>query len=288
METRAEDVWRTSALLSAGPIEALMGHVGQRDFALPLEDVDYIVELPPDFAHSGERAEKFLAFQGLPLSFVSSWDLTGEETRYSESAQLAAMLPQRRQDHIDWMSALEDSIRNGYAFGKARSPHECAFGKWYYSFRPAERQLALLLRNFEQPHAFIHGLADQLLKLTEAGKKEEALARFQAATDTTLKDLLLLFDRATSVLQSLQRRIAIILRRGEVRCALGADGVTDIVTIPPERVTRHLRGVNRQDEGSILLTLDNGKICPVMDWQRVWDALQRAVPKPDGIHDSKS
>lgn len=278
METPVMNARSTSEEPTVAPIEALMVRVGQRDFALPLEDVDYIVPLPPEFTHSGERAEKFLAFQGMPLSFVSSWDLSGEETCYSEFAQLAAMLPQRRQDHVDWMSALEDSLRNGYTFSKARNPHDCAFGKWYYGYRPANRQLALLLRNFEQPHAYIHGLADRLLKLSEAGKKDEALAKFQVATDTTLKDLLRLFDRTNSVLTSLQRRVAIILRRGEARCALGADRVTDIVSIPAERVSRHAHAAEGDNQGSRLLILENGSISPVMEWQQALDPVQPLTP----------
>lgn len=278
METRATIARADRADSAAEPVEALMVRVGQRDFALPLEDVDYIVPLPPEFAHSGVRAEKFLAFQGSPLSFVSSWDLSGEETCYSEFAQLATMLPQRRQDHIDWMSALEDSLCNGYPFNKARNPHECAFGKWYYSYRPSDRQLALLLRSFEQPHAFIHGLADRLLKLSEAGKKDEALARFKVATDTTLKDLLRMFDRTNSVLQSLQRRVAIILRRGEARCALGADRVTDIVSIPADRVSQHGHGTAGDSQSSRLLILDNGSISPMMEWQQALDPVQPLSP----------
>jgi hypothetical protein len=251
----------------ASAFEALIVHVGHRGFALPLADVEHIVPLSPDFVHCGDQAERYLAFQGSPLNFVSSWNLVGEDTCYHEFAELAAMLPQRRQEHIDWMSALEDSIRSGYPFSKARSPHECAFGIWYYSYRPVDRQLALLLRNFEQPHAFIHGLADQLLALSEAAGKGEALARFQEATDTTLKNLLGLFDRTMDVLFSLQRRIAIILRREDVRYALGADRVSDIVTIPAERVTSNIHRANGADESECLLTLDNGKICPVMEWQ---------------------
>lgn len=278
METRVTNARSTSEKLTAAPIEALMVRVGQRDFALPLEDVDYIVPLPPEFAHSGERAERFLAFQGAPLDFVSSWDLSGEVTCYSEFAELATMLPQRRQDHIDWMSALEDSLRNGYAFAKARNPHECAFGKWYYSYRPTDRQLALLLRNFEQPHAFIHGLADRLLKLSEAGKRDEALARFQAATETTLRDLLRLFDRTSTVLQSLQRRIAIILHRGDLRCALGADRATDIVSVPAERVSHRSDPGQRHSQRTRLLILENGSISPVMDWPQALEPA--AVPCP--------
>ncbi len=267
MQTQIMNPQSAHAGSTTSAFEALIVHVGQHDFALPLADVEHIVPLSPDFVHSGDRAERFLAFQGSPLNFVSSWNLVGEDTCYHEFAELAAMLPQRRQEHIDWMSALEDSIRSGYPFSKARTPHECAFGKWYYSYRPVDRQLALLLRNFEQPHAFIHGLADQLLALSEAGRKGEALARFQEATDTTLKNLLGLFDRTMDVLFSLQRRIAIILRREDVRYALGADRVSDIVTIPAERVTSNIHRANGVDESECLLTLDDGRICPVMEWQ---------------------
>ena len=267
MQTQIINPQSARAGSTTSAFEALIVHVGQRDFALPLADVEHIVPLAPDFVHCGDQAERYVAFQGSPINFVSSWNLVEEDTCYREFAELATMLPQRRQDHIDWMSALEDSIRSGYQFSKARGPHECAFGKWYYNYRPSDRQLALLLRNFEQPHARIHGLADQLLALSEAGAKSEALTRFQEAADTTLKELLLLFDRTTNALQSLQRRIAIILRRDGVRTALGVDRVSDIVTIPAERVTSNISRANGVDESECLLTLDNGKICPVMEWQ---------------------
>lgn len=279
METSVTNVRPTSAKATAAPIEALMVRVGKRDFALPLEDVEYIVPLPPDFAHSGECAEKYLNHQGVPLDFVSSWDLSGEASCYSEFAELATMLPQRRRDHTDWMSALENSLRNGCAFAKARDPHECAFGKWYYAYQPSDRRLALLLRGFEQPHAMIHSLADRLLKLSEAGKREEALARFQEERETTLKDLLRLFDRTGAVLQSLQRRVAIILRRGDMRCALGADRVTDIVSVPADRVSHHTDAARHHNQSSLLLILENGGICAMINWKAFSRTASKLFPR---------
>lgn len=253
----------------SGQVEMLMIVVGRRTFGLPLAEVRHIVQLRPEFRCAGEGAEAYLAFEGEPLPFVSSWDHTGETTVYQEYAELNAMLPQRRQDHLDWMAALEISIRNGHPFAKARSPFDCAFGKWYYSYRPSNRQLSLLLKSFDQPHARIHALADQLLRLVEAGRQEEALERFQQARDTVLKELLNLFEEATRLTVSLQRRVAILLRDGEVYCALGADAVNDIAALTPERLTRPRTQGLRDDSAPTLAILDDESVVPLMDWKRL-------------------
>lgn len=279
METTTATVRTTRTDSTAPAFEALMVRVGRRDFALPLQDVDYIVPLAPDFPYSGECAEKFLAFQGMPISYVPTWDLIGEKSCYAEFAELGVLLPQRRRDHIDWMSALENSIRNGYPFSKARSPYECAFGKWYYGFRTENRQLAMLLREFEQPHERIHGLASQLIELSDAGRKDEALARLHEEKETTLRGLLDLFDRAGGVLHGLQRRVAVILRCGEARYALGADSVTDILTVPADRVKHQVHATHAHAPDSRLLILDDESICPVVDWLRLIQAvLQECEP----------
>jgi chemotaxis signal transduction protein len=241
--------------------------VGHRRFALPLDEVRHIVTLRPEFRCSGANAEEYLAFEGTPLPFVSSWDHLGEPSLYEEFAELNAMLPQRRQDHIDWMSGLENSIRQGHAFSKARSPFDCAFGKWYYAYRPANRQLALLLTSFEQPHARIHALADQLLGLVDTGGQQEALARFQRASETVLKELLNLFEEAQRLTVSLQRRVAILLRDSDAVCALGVDSVNDIAALTPDRVTKPGRVGTSSAPPPTLLMLEDQTLVPLIEWQ---------------------
>lgn len=261
------------------PLEMLMIGVGRHSYALPLQDVRHIIALQPDFCFAGEGAERYLAYQGAPLPFVSSWDQTGDRSAYQDYAELNAMLPQRRQDHIDWMASLESAIRQGHAFSKARSPFECAFGKWYYSYRPSNRQLSLLLKSFDQPHARIHALADQLLGLVETGRQQEALARFQQASDTVLKELLNLFNEAENLTVSLQRRVAILLHHGETLCALGADEVRDITTVPAERVTTSSMMHATDEVAPTLVILDDGLVVPVMDWKR-WVADWQSTRRP--------
>jgi hypothetical protein len=161
--------------LAATDIEVLLIKLGTRIFGVPLGDVRYVAPMPADFRYGGADGESHFVFEGTPLAYVSLWDQLSVQSAYGEYVELQTMLPQRRQDHLDWMSALETSIRTGAEFSKARNPHDCAFGKWYYGHHFADRRLSLLMGQFEQPHAVIHGLADKLLGIAEAGQGSEAL-----------------------------------------------------------------------------------------------------------------
>lgn len=245
-------------------LQVLLIRLGKRDFALPLEQVRYVAPLPADFVYSGDKAEDFFLFEGTAVAYASLWDALKQESAYAEYVELLAMLPQRRQDHVDWMGALEASLRQGLPFAKARSPYDCAFGKWYYAYKPTDRRLSLLLAKFEIPHAHIHGLADKLLGLADQGRREDAIAAFREAQQTVLQELMRLFEAAQGLVVELQRRIVVIVGQGEKSCALGADGVRDIVAVPPERIQRsQVAGAAAQAQ--TLLVLEDGRVVPLLD-----------------------
>lgn len=191
-----------------------------------------------EFVGRGELTEDYFLFENSPLPYVSLWNKFNLQSEYIEYEQMQVMLPQRRQDHLDWIAALEDSIRTGCPFTKARSHRECAFGKWLYSYSTKEMQLSVLLMQLESPHALIHQLADKLLGLADTGKGQEALDALSKAKEGTLTKLLELFDLTDALAEMLQRRIAIIFSHESERYALGADGIKDIVTIPTEQIKK--------------------------------------------------
>ena len=254
--------------LTAQDTEVLLVKLGQRLFGVPLADVRYVAPMPADFRYAGADGEANFLFEGSPLAYLSLWDRLAVNSAYGEYVELLSMLPQRRQDHLDWMAALEASIRNGAQFTKARSPYECAFGKWYYGHHFEDRRLSLLLGRFEQPHATIHGLADRLLGMAEGGQRTEALNAFEEASQTTLALLLKLFDDAEELVIELQRRVGVIVADGAATCALGADGVSDIVTIPAERVKPStVSAAAGAHAFSALLVVDERTVVPLLDWK---------------------
>lgn len=256
-----------SSALHTREFQALLFKLGARSFAVPLADVRYVAPMPKDFAASGADCADHFVFEGGPLAYVSLWDQLQLNSEYAEYAEMQAMLPLRRQDHLDWMTALEESIRSGAPFAKARDPRQCAFGKWYYTHSSHDRRLNLLLGQFEQPHAVIHALADRLLGMAEGGQSGEALAAFEEAKHTTLATLMRLFDSAQELVVELQRRIAVIVSDGDATCALGADGVRDIVDVPAGGLkpnTGH-GATSRATTG--LIILDDRTVIPMLNWR---------------------
>ncbi|HEX8963767.1 MAG TPA: CZB domain-containing protein [Rhodocyclaceae bacterium] len=266
MDMELHDPLRETAA-SGGELEMLLIRLGDRSFGVPLSHVRYVAPMPADFVSRGPKAADHFVFEGNPLPYVSLWDRLAQESCYHEYEEMQAMLPQRRQDHVDWMNALEDSIRASVPFTKAHSPRDCAFGKWFYAYHSQDRRLALLLGQFEQPHATIHGLADRLLGLAEQGQGGEALRQFEEARSTTLAKLMQLFDAAQRLVVELQRRIAIIVSDGEQACALGADGIHDIVAVPAAQVKSGKAGGAAAKSTSALIVLDERNVVPLLNWR---------------------
>lgn len=250
-------------------LSILLLQVGNSVLGLPLAEVRHIAPIPHGAASRGADAMAHFVFAGEPLPYFSLWDALGLPSLYAAYEALHAMLPQRRQDHIDWMAALSDAIRRGTPFTKARSPRECAFGKWFYAFRSEDRKLSLLLSQFEHPHAVIHALADKLLALAESGDTETALRLFDEAEHSTLAQLLLLFDSADQLVLDLQRPVAVIVDDGQAEWALGADKVHDIVEVPAERIRasdRRIGGIASKASRGLLI-LEDESVVPLLDWQ---------------------
>lgn len=258
-----------AAMQPAEDLEVLLIRLGPRSFGVPLAHVRYVAPMPHDFTCCGTDAAEHFVFEGSPLAYVPLWDRLGQKSAYAEYVEMQAMLPQRRQDHLDWMTALENSIRTGTPFAKARNPHECAFGKWFYGYHAKDRRLSLLFGQFEQPHATIHALADRLLAMAEAGQGGESLRAFEEAKSTTLATLMRLFDSAQELVTELQRRIAVIVSDGAETCALGADGVQDIVTLPADQVKRNAGRASTagSQATSALIILDDHAVVPLLNWR---------------------
>lgn len=151
-------------------------------------------------------------------------------------AQLLTTLTDREKDHIEWMNALETSIKTGAAFVKALNPDECAFGKWYNKFETRDETLRELLEIFDEPHRKIHALAEELLGLRDNDKVDEALERLQHERATTLRRLRALFARARDQIQNGMRQVLLFVTTdGKTPCyALKIDDINDVINFSPD------------------------------------------------------
>lgn len=263
-------------------LEVLTLQVGEQRVGIPMAEVVHILDAvqarPATADAQGDTEDQVIAYEGMALAFLPLWHRLGEHSQAQEYRALADTLRARREDHLEWMAALSQSLTQGVPFTRARNPRECAFGKWYHNFQTDNRRLRLLLLQFDIPHQRIHALADQLLGLKEQGRLDEALCIYQEEERSTLATLLALFDRTVETLAVIRRELAIIVRHQGELYALGADAVQDICHYGPERISCNNALLQRyQIPTRCFLMQDGASPLPVLDWRRL-TGIAQAVP----------
>lgn len=271
IDNGARDSMQTAS--RSGTREALLFRVGQRVLAIPIDEISQILPLSTSEKSAVVCSDKPFEVEvdGMPVPYYPLWKLLSETPAYQEFADLAVALKQRKQDHISWMANLADSIqREDVPFTKARSPYECAFGKWYYGYQTENRRLKRILREFEAPHCRIHSLAERLLDMKTSGHREEALRLLREEESTTLAALLKLFDGAINLLDKLQQYLTVIVHYQRMRYALGIDaviGLAELQETSPAEIDGYLAAFRLPILG--FMKQAEGRLVPILDWRRL-------------------
>ncbi|NQY26392.1 MAG: CZB domain-containing protein [Piscirickettsiaceae bacterium] len=170
-------------------------------------------------------------FQGAVVPVLDYAHRLGIPSGIDVKTKLLNILSEREKDHIEWVSALELSLKNHVAFTKSTDPDECAFGQWYNKFNTRDETLKELMEEFKEPHTRIHALAEELIALRDNGKEAEALERLIHERATTLRRLLVLFSRARDQIQSGMRQVLLFvtLDGKTPRYALLIDEINDVM-----------------------------------------------------------
>jgi len=209
---------------------------GENLFGLPIHQVLTITGEQDDLHCQAFRSKETLGiseYQGVPVAIVDLAKANNITSINEQKKQLIETLKLREQDHIDWLSALEDALTNDEEFTKARDPHMCAFGKWYDSFKTDDEDLRNILNEFDSPHKKIHSLADKLLEMKKEGELQKCLDILNAERETTLAHLINLFERVRSQITTSIKTVFIFLTvDGSTPCvALCVDEIADVETV---------------------------------------------------------
>jgi len=162
--------------------------------------------------------------------------LLGMSSLSEDADKLNALLQQRAEDHKNWLAELERSVREKRDFTLTLDPHQCAFGKWYDTFKPTSVVLDSHLKRFDLPHQQIHALGRTIAELTRAGRDDEAQTLIEQAHRGTLATLLQLFAETPKILAEMNREMVIVLRHGQCVIGITADAVESVEAIKTETV----------------------------------------------------
>lgn len=157
--------------------------------------------------------------------------IMGMSSVKNETEGMIKMLEQREEDHRRWIGELEGSTREGREFKLTTDPTKCAFGKWYYSFKPAGATLKMLLGRFEEPHRRIHELGVRVIGLAAEGRKDEALGLIASTHETTLKLLFDLFKELYRSMREDSREIGVVMASNGNRAIFAVDSVVAVETL---------------------------------------------------------
>lgn len=161
----------------------------------------------------------------------------------AEREALIAELDAREEDHKAWLAELEASVAEGRPFRLATDPHKCKFGLWYDGYTTDNFELAGVLPKFDRPHRRIHGIAEDVERLTAAGDARGANDLIARTRDGALARMIDVFAEVRWTVREKWREIAMVIERHHHSLALVVDAVDSVEALAPgsvEPVPSHL------------------------------------------------
>ncbi|NVK38912.1 MAG: CZB domain-containing protein [Gammaproteobacteria bacterium] len=257
-------------------LEVITFYVASTQYATPVSEVRYIEQDKRKTTRievNTKLGAEVTTYQGKPVPIYDFAELMGCEADYVKNTRLLQILKDREKDHIQWMDALELSLRTDTEFVKARDPNACEFGKWYSTFKADDELLADIMQDFDEPHKRIHGLAEQLLGMKTEGRLDDALEIFEIEKHRTLGKLIGLFEAARERLDIITRPILLYINTGKKMIAVRLNAISDIVTYYRNDFTTQ----QDVDDNEAILNLsfvagylenkDNKPPCVLLDWR---------------------
>ncbi len=275
MET-AETINHPSLFANHDYLEVITFYVAATQYATPVSEVRYIEQDKRKTTRievNTKLGAEVTTYQGKPVPIYDFAELMGCEADYIKNTRLLQILKDREKDHIQWMDALEQSLRNDTEFNKDQDPNVCEFGRWYSTFKADDELLADIMEDFDEPHKRLHGLAEELLTMKAEGQLEEALNQFSIEKHRTLGKLISLFEAARERLETITRPILLYINTGRKMIAVRLNAISDIVTYYRNDFTTQ----QDVDDNEAILNLsfvagylenkDNQPPCVLLDWR---------------------
>lgn len=195
--------------------------------ALPYSDIIQIIDSPACtvLPNMPRYVRGVIDFMGEPVPLIDTRVRLSLGSRQEEVAEFVQIFLQRKQDHLRWISNLKDAVDNDKEITVEKNPHNCAFGKWYDTYRPNSLALASYMKRFDAPHQAIHNLAVQAEKLIHDGQKDQAKSLISAAENNELKSLVALFDGFEEQMRLSYQEYAVIVSHSGRKFSLSIDAV---------------------------------------------------------------
>lgn len=184
-----------------------------------------------------------------------------------EDFEKAVNPEQRIKDHENWVSALEKSVHEHTEFTLTDDPRQCAFGRWYYSFKTGSNTLKHQLSAVEAPHEAVHNTAKTVKQLMRDNKHESALSAIKEMRDTHYKMTLHILSSLREIVAENIKELYIVIESGAslkgliVDSVVGVENLTNTSQVPESIATsRYIEFIGQRIKDSSLIFVLNSTI----------------------------
>jgi len=168
-----------------------------------------------------------------------------------EMDELVEMLVQREEEHKQWIDELEASVREKRPFKLTTDPHQCAFGKWYDSFRTDNLVLEFCLKKFDEPHKRIHEVGNTVCDYVNRNDFGSALELIGQTKNLALAEMIGLFRETRSILKGTNREILMVLDKKGTRVCVSVDAIDSVERIHESSIDEKPAAVSFADNSCI-------------------------------------
>lgn len=227
----------------------------------PLEKVTPLPKAPP-----GIRG--IINFRGKMIELINLQKILGLSSVDDKIKSFCELMDARRQDHVNWLKTLENSVENNDEFTLTTDPHKCAFGKWYDSYHSDNANIMFLsaFSRFDEPHKAIHGIGIKVEQLIKAGNREEAIELVKRTKNKELQQMIHLFDELKQAYKESNREIVVVIDDDKNTISIAVDNILAIEYLSEtdeklikESITdiEYLSGLAKRKDGSLVILLND-------------------------------
>lgn len=198
-----------------------------------------------DIPQSPSQVRGLVYFRGKPVRILDLRILLGYQTLTQDSDSFTQMIEKSKSDHLVWMEQLEQSVENGTKFSLTTNPHQCAFGRWYDTYRTKNNELQYVLHMIDEPHQKLHQTAQEMERHIESNSIKKAHELLQYARENYVHNILRLLDELIRVRDDSRNELMLVMENGSETLAVAVDkvvGVKEIELLADENVETILQG----------------------------------------------
>lgn len=191
------------------------------------QDLDSLLKTPV----KSKGLTGIINYLGNPVAVYNFAEMLNIPSTREMKSRLVELLDAREKEHLDWVDALEKSLKNDESFNDMQDSHMSTFGKWCDKFETRDEALTDIMARFEEPHQKLHALAKELIELKKTGQLELALDKLQLARTTTLNYLKKNFSHARNQIQESLHTVVINITNDGIKpvVALQIDEIHEVM-----------------------------------------------------------